>query len=50
LAVVEEESWQQVLGRDASGPGRVLERGRVGHRAFVLVEGDSGKGKEERSP
>jgi hypothetical protein len=49
VAVVEEEAWQ-VLGRAAPEPGRVLERGRVGHRAFVLVEGDSGKGKEGTSP
>ena len=49
VAVVEEEAWQ-ALGRDAPEPGRVLERGRVGHRAFVLVEGDPGKGKEGTSP
>ncbi|HYV86048.1 MAG TPA: glycosyltransferase family 39 protein [Patescibacteria group bacterium] len=47
LAVVEEEAWRQ-LGRDGPETGRVVERGRVGHRAFVLVE--AGKGKDEVPP
>jgi 4-amino-4-deoxy-L-arabinose transferase-like glycosyltransferase len=49
VAVVEEEAWES-LGRAGPEPGRIVERGRVGHRAFVLVQGESGKGKEGASP
>jgi 4-amino-4-deoxy-L-arabinose transferase-like glycosyltransferase len=49
LAVVEEDAWRD-LGRAGPEAGRVVERGRVGHRSFVLVVGDMGKGNEGRSP
>jgi 4-amino-4-deoxy-L-arabinose transferase-like glycosyltransferase len=49
LAVVEEGTWRD-LGRAGPEPGRVVERGRVGHRSFVVVVGDIGQGNEGRTP
>jgi 4-amino-4-deoxy-L-arabinose transferase-like glycosyltransferase len=49
LAVVEEDAWND-LRRAGSEPGRVLEQGRVGHRAFLLVAGAAGSPREGTTP